>query len=78
MWLKLDVPAAGGVGFAVVEFGDSGQAVGIGCVYPSNVMTLADQLSAKHVRWAGYMNQMGATRGREQKRCGGRAAGPRP
>jgi hypothetical protein len=48
----------------------SGQAIGQGCVFPSNVKTLADQLSAHHISWGGYMDQMGATPSREQKRCG--------
>jgi hypothetical protein len=47
-----------------------GQAVGVGCVYPTNVKTLADQLSAHHIRWRGYMDQMGRMPSREQKRCG--------
>jgi hypothetical protein len=47
-----------------------GQAVGTGCVYPSNVQTLGDQLSARHISWRGYMDQMGATPSREQSRCG--------
>lgn len=48
----------------------NGQAVGIGCVYPSNVKTLADQLSAKHISWRGYMDNMGNVPSREQSRCG--------
>lgn len=47
-----------------------GQAVGAGCVYPSNVKTLADQLTAAHISWHGYMDQMGNNPGREQRRCG--------
>jgi hypothetical protein len=48
----------------------NGQAVGQGCVYPSQVKTLADQLSAAGVSWGGYMDDMGATPTREQSRCG--------
>ncbi|HVV76258.1 MAG TPA: alkaline phosphatase family protein [Mycobacteriales bacterium] len=48
----------------------SGQAVGVGCVYPSNVKTLADQLSAQHISWRGYMDNMGNDPSREQSRCG--------
>lgn len=55
---------------APATFGASGQAIGIGCVYPSNVQTLADQLSANHVTWRGYMDNMGNTPSREQTRCG--------
>jgi hypothetical protein len=48
----------------------SGQAVGVGCVYPSNVKTLADQLTANHITWHGYMDEMGNKPSREQSRCG--------
>jgi hypothetical protein len=48
----------------------NGQAIGTGCVYPSNIRTLADQLSHAHITWGGYMDQMGRTPSREQKRCG--------
>jgi hypothetical protein len=48
----------------------SGQAVGIGCVYPANVKTLADQLTAQHISWRGYMDNMGNVPTREQSRCG--------
>lgn len=48
----------------------SGQAVGEGCVFPKNVKTLADQLNAHHVTWHGYMDNMGNTPSREQRRCG--------
>jgi hypothetical protein len=34
------------------------QAVGIGCVYPTKVKTVADQLSAKGLSWKGYMQDM--------------------
>jgi hypothetical protein len=37
----------------------NGQALGQGCVYPSNVKTLADQLEAKGLTWKGYMEDMG-------------------
>ncbi|HWA67618.1 MAG TPA: alkaline phosphatase family protein [Mycobacteriales bacterium] len=47
-----------------------GQAVGAGCVYPSNVKTLADQLSAAHISWHGWMDEMGNNPKREQARCG--------
>ncbi|MBV9487383.1 MAG: hypothetical protein JO246_15155 [Frankiaceae bacterium] len=48
----------------------TGQAVGVGCIYPQNVKTLPDQLMAHHITWGGYMDQMGAVKGRERKRCG--------
>jgi hypothetical protein len=55
---------------APAKLNKSGQAVGVGCVYPSNVKTLADQLTAHHVSWGGYMDNMGNDPAREQKRCG--------
>lgn len=36
-----------------------GQAVGQGCVYPSFVPTIADQLAARRLAWKGYMQDMG-------------------
>jgi hypothetical protein len=36
-----------------------GQAVGDGCVYPSRVRTVADQLTAAGLSWKGYMEDMG-------------------
>jgi len=36
-----------------------GQAVGQGCVYPSGVQTLADQMDASGHAWKGYMEDMG-------------------
>jgi hypothetical protein len=36
-----------------------GQAVGQGCVYPSFVPTIADQLAAARRTWKGYMQDMG-------------------
>lgn len=34
------------------------QAIGQGCVYPSGVKTVADQLTAKGLSWKGYMQDM--------------------
>jgi hypothetical protein len=41
------------------SIGSDGQAVGQGCVYPSSVKTIADQLRAKGLTWRGYMQDMG-------------------
>lgn len=41
-----------------------------GCVLPSGVKTLSDQLSAAQLRWRGYMQDMGNTAGRETVPCG--------
>jgi len=41
--------------------GSDGQALGLGCVYPSTVKTVADQLTAAGLTWGGYMEDMGNT-----------------
>jgi hypothetical protein len=41
--------------------GADGQATGAGCVYPSTVKTVADQLAAAGLTWGGYMEDMGNT-----------------
>ncbi|HEY2419697.1 MAG TPA: alkaline phosphatase family protein [Steroidobacteraceae bacterium] len=41
-----------------------------GCIYPAGVKTLADQFSAKGLRWRGYMQDMGNDPAREPKVCG--------
>jgi hypothetical protein len=43
-----------------------GQALGVGCVYPAEVKTVADQLEAKGLTWKGYMQDMGNTPGQPQ------------
>src|SRR5207248_2290277 len=55
---------------AVFDPRGNGQAVGQGCVYPSNVPTLADQLDAKNLTWRGYMEDMGNDDNREPGQCG--------
>jgi hypothetical protein len=52
----------------------NGQAIGTGCVFPPNVLTLADQLDAKHLTWRGYMEDMGKDFEREPDRCGAPAS----
>jgi len=39
--------------------GGDGQATGSGCVYPTAVKTVADQLTARGLTWKGYMEDMG-------------------
>ena len=46
-----------------------GQAVGTGCVYPSSVKTIGDQLVAKGLTWKGYMQDMGNVPSREPAAC---------
>lgn len=48
--------------------GADGQALGQGCVYPSTVKTVADQLRAKGLTWRGYMQDMGNS-ATEPKTC---------
>ena len=55
--------------------GPDGQAVGQGCVYPSSVKTVADQLEAKGLSWKGYMQDMGADPSREPAACAHPAIG---
>jgi hypothetical protein len=40
-----------------------GQAIGQGCVYPSPVKTVADQLASAGLTWKGYMEDMGNAKG---------------
>jgi hypothetical protein len=47
-----------------------GQPIGNGCVYPAHVLTIANQLDAKHLTWKGYMEDMGLNPAREASRCG--------
>jgi hypothetical protein len=59
--------------------GDGQDANGIqqgpGCVYPSAVQTLADQLTAKGDTWKGYEEDMGNNSLRESATCGHPAPG---
>jgi len=48
----------------------NGQIVGTGCVYPSTVKTIADQLTAAGLTWKGYMGDMGNDPARESSTCG--------
>lgn len=47
-----------------------GQAVGQGCVYPTQVKTLANQLMDAGLTWKGYMGDMGNDPARESSTCG--------
>jgi phosphatidylinositol-3-phosphatase len=55
--------------FAGGAFGLDGQALGQGCVYPSSVKTVADQLTARGLTWKGYMEDMGNDPTRESGLC---------
>jgi hypothetical protein len=50
--------------------GEPHQQLGYGCVYPSNIRQIGDQLTAKHVSWKGYMGDMGNVASREAAACG--------
>jgi hypothetical protein len=49
--------------------GSGGQAIGQGCLYPSAVTTVADQLQRVGLSWRGYMEDMGNDPSREQRLC---------
>jgi hypothetical protein len=51
------------------------QVKGEGCIYPAATKTIADQLSAKGLRWKGYMEDMGNDPTREAATCGEPGAG---
>jgi hypothetical protein len=52
-----------------------GQPIGDGCVYPSHVTTIANQLEAKHLTWGGFMEDLGNDPSREAGACGHPAIG---
>ncbi|HEY4306007.1 MAG TPA: alkaline phosphatase family protein [Gemmatimonadaceae bacterium] len=41
-----------------------------GCVYPTSVKTIADQMTGAHLKWRGYMGDMGNDPARENAVCG--------
>jgi hypothetical protein len=58
-------------------FGPDGQLFATsGCVYPSQVQTLFNQLDQKGVSWKGYMQSMGNDPAREQTTCGAPLGSP--
>jgi hypothetical protein len=52
-----------------------GQISDSGCVFPSSVPTIADQLDAAHLTWKAYMQDMGNDPTRESAVCGHPAVG---
>jgi hypothetical protein len=50
--------------------GPLGQVAGKGCVYPTSVKTLPDQLEARGIPWRAYMGDLGNDRSRAPARCG--------
>jgi phospholipase C len=47
-----------------------GQAIGSGCIYPSNILTVGDQLTLASKTWKAYMEDMGNDPKRETATCG--------
>lgn len=56
--------------FSLKRIDEDGQAVGTGCVYPSQIKTLAGQLEGAGLTWRGYMEDMGNDPSRESATCG--------
>jgi phosphatidylinositol-3-phosphatase len=46
------------------------QILGTGCIYPTTVLTVADQMTAANLTWKGYMGDMGNDPAREASTCG--------
>jgi hypothetical protein len=55
--------------------GPDGLISGSGCVYPTSVTTLANQLTQAHLTWKAYMEDMGNISSRESAVCGHPAIG---
>lgn len=53
----------------------NGQAIGQGCIYPTSVGNITDQLKAAGLSWRAYMEDMGNTPSRESATCGHPAFG---
>jgi hypothetical protein len=56
--------------FAETGIAPDGQPIGRGCIYPAHVSTIANQLTARHRTWKGYMEDMGKDPRREPATCG--------
>jgi hypothetical protein len=56
--------------FVETGIAPDGQPIGDGCVYPAHVKTIANQLEAKHLKWGGFMEDMGNDSTRESATCG--------
>ena len=61
--------------FSVSGLGTYGQQPGVGCVYPSDVKTVAGQLSGAGYTWRDYNQSMGNDPTRESAVCGHPAVG---
>lgn len=56
--------------FVLTGVTPDGQAVGSGCIYPSSIQTLPDQLNKVGRTWRAYMGDMGNDPNRESATCG--------
>ena len=63
------------VDFVQTGTAPGGQPIGDGCVYPSRIKTIANQLEDKHFTWHAFMEDMGADSTRERATCGHPAIG---
>jgi hypothetical protein len=70
---QVDCPTFSEFAFGGVVGG--GQALGMGCVYPAQIKTIADQLEQAGLTWRGYMQDMGADPAREPATCAHPAIG---
>lgn len=61
--------------FTGTTTGANGQAIGQGCIYPTSIASLPDQLEKAGLSWKGYMEDMGNDTTREAATCGHPAIG---
>jgi phosphatidylinositol-3-phosphatase len=66
--LQMDCPRY--ADFVETGVATDGQPVGTGCVYPSHVATIANQLDARGLTWKAFMEDMGSDPAREAATCG--------
>lgn len=67
---QADCPTVSNFRLAQPKLDANGQALGMGCLYPPMVSTVADQLEAAKLTWRGYMEDMGNNPARESATCG--------
>ena len=60
---------------AAAAVGTGGQVSGSGCIFPSQVQTVAGQMDAAHLSWKAYMQDMGNIPNREPAVCAHPAIG---
>ncbi len=58
------------VDFTGTPTSPGGVATGTGCVYPTSVKNIGDELTSKHLRWKAYQEDMGNVSSRESAACG--------